>query len=102
MRDTLFQGDPFTPRSLPTPQTAAARPGAELPYVLFSEEGDPATEMGADSQAANLEWVRINTAAACWAMRAKGMHKASRQFGVTCLKMLWHTVHAGLIPIGNC
>ena len=40
------------------------RAGAELPYVLFSEEGDLDTEMGAHSQAANLEWVRTRSAAA--------------------------------------
>ena len=77
MRDILFQGDPFSPRALPALQDAAARPGAELPYVLFTGEGDAATKLGADSQAANLEWVRINTAAAvCWAMRAKIVHAA--------------------------
>ncbi|KAK9834876.1 hypothetical protein WJX81_005701 [Elliptochloris bilobata] len=56
MRDTLFQGDPFSPEVLPAPQTAAARPGAELPYVLFSEEGDLTTRVTIRSQPANLEW----------------------------------------------
>ena len=64
MRDTLFQGDPFSPEVLPAPKTVAARPGAELPYVLFSEEGDLTTKITIRSQPANLEWVRAPTAAA--------------------------------------
>ena len=40
LRDTLFQGDPFDPAALLPPRQSAVTPGGELPYVLFTEEGD--------------------------------------------------------------
>ena len=38
VRDVLFQGDPFLPAVLPAPKESSLRPGAALPYVLFTEE----------------------------------------------------------------
>ena len=38
IRDVLFQGDPFSPAVLPAPKESPLRPGAALPYVLFTEE----------------------------------------------------------------
>lgn len=38
VRDVLFQGNPFSPAVLPAPKESTLRPGAALPYVLFTEE----------------------------------------------------------------
>lgn len=59
VRDTLFQGDPFSPAVLPPPrESAAVRPGAALPYVLFTEEGDPSYISTMRNDTYDQAWVR--------------------------------------------
>ena len=50
-------GQLVSPEVLPAPKAVAARPGAELPYVLFSEEDDLTTKITIRTEPANLEWV---------------------------------------------
>ena len=58
VRDTLFQGDPFALSVLPAPRESAHEPGAALPYVLFTEEGDSVNPSTIRSDPYDQAWVR--------------------------------------------
>ena len=58
VRDTLFQGDPFAPAVLPAPRELPHEPGAALPYVLFTEEGDSVYPSTIRSDPYDQAWVR--------------------------------------------
>ena len=59
MRDTLFQGNPFSPAALPLPRESAHEPGTALPYVLFTEEGDSVYHSTIRSDPYDQAWVRL-------------------------------------------
>ena len=64
VRDTLFQGDPCAPSALPAPRESAHEPGAALPYVLFTEEGDAVYHSTLRSDPYDQAWVRAVLACA--------------------------------------
>ena len=79
MRDTLFQGDPFDPAVLPPARQSAMTPGGELPYVLFSEEGD--LEHNATFREDQLDqmWARPITSTSFLLQRSGGLCQAVLQ-----------------------
>ena len=58
MRDTLFQGDPFDPAVLLPARQSAMMPSGELPYVLFTEEGDLEQNATFRDDELDLAWAR--------------------------------------------
>ena len=61
LRDTLFQGDPFDPAVLPPSSQSGVTPNGELPYVLFTEEGDLEQNATIRDDEIDLTWVRPGT-----------------------------------------
>ena len=59
-RDTLFQGDPFSQHWLPAPKESEHTPGTQLPYVLFTEEGDTVEPALMRNDPWDLAWVRLH------------------------------------------
>ena len=64
IRDTLFQGNPFDLAALPPANQTTA--SGELPYVLFTEEGDLEKNRTFHEDENDLAWARP-TAASCMA-----------------------------------
>ncbi|KAK9834908.1 hypothetical protein WJX81_007882 [Elliptochloris bilobata] len=56
LRDVLFQSDPFAADALP-PSKQAMRPGGELPYVIFTEEGDAAHPLLIENDEYDKLWI---------------------------------------------
>lgn len=58
VRDVLFQGDIFAANVLPPAKESVARPGVELPYVTFTQEGDAAYPAVLEDDEYDKAWVR--------------------------------------------
>ena len=73
MRDTLFQGNPFSPSILPAPRDSVHEPGTALPYVLFTEEGDSVYPSTIRTDPYDLAWVRLHCQRGCTYFKFRAM-----------------------------